>query len=85
MAFKSIGFVGIPKTDKEKRYMRLNKGVKITVTLENGQQFTLQNDGTPKSGYINMFTPRKGEKQSEEQYEELKAWKRFDLCIAVDE
>jgi hypothetical protein len=80
MALKTIGYVGVPKKDATKRYMRLNKGITLKVILENGTEVTL-----PPESYLNMFAPRKGDKQSDEQFEELSKWKRFDICVAIDD
>lgn len=80
MALKSIGYVGVPKSDNTKRYIRINKGVTLKVVLEDGTEVTI-----PAQGYLNMFPPRKGPKMSDEQFEELSQWKRFDICVAVED
>lgn len=80
MALKTIGYVGVPKSDNTKRYIRLNKGVTLKVVLEDGTEVTV-----PAQGYLNMFPPKKSKKQTDEQFEEMAQWKRFDICVAVDD
>jgi hypothetical protein len=80
MALKSIGYVGVPKKDATKRYIRVNKGVTLKAILEDGTELTI-----PGGSYINMFPPRKSDKQTDEQFEELAKWKRFDILVSTED
>lgn len=80
MGLKSIGYVGVPKKDATKRYIRVNKGVTLKAILEDGTEVTI-----PGGSYINMFPPRKGKNQTDEQFEEVSQWKRFDILVAVED
>ena len=78
--FTSIGYVGVPKKDATKRYIKTNKGVTLVVKTADGKEITL-----PEGSYISMFEPKQRKGQSEEQFAEQKAWKRFDLVVTTDE
>lgn len=78
--FHNLGFVGVPKADAKKRYAKINKGYTVVVKTPSGAEITL-----PEGSFINMFEPRKSEKQTDEQFEALKAWKRFDLVVITDD
>jgi hypothetical protein len=80
MALKSIAFVGVPKGKPDKRYVRLNKDVTLIAKLGDGTEITL-----PPGSYLQMFSPRKSEKQTDEQFQELLQWKRFDILLGTDE
>lgn len=80
MGLKSIGYVGVPKKDATKRYIRVNKGVTLKAILEDGTEVTI-----PGGSYINMFPPRQGKNQTAEQFEEISQWKRFDILVSVDD
>lgn len=78
--FSTIGYVGVPKKDPKKRYIKTNKGVTLIVKLASGEEIVL-----PEGSFISMLEPRKGEKQTDEQFQEQQKWKRFNLVIVENE
>jgi hypothetical protein len=78
--FHNLGFVGVPKGDAKKRYLKIEKGVTLTIKTKDGSELTL-----PEGSYINMFEPRQRKGESEEQFGERKKWQRFDVTVIVDE
>lgn len=78
--FTNIGYVGVPKKDPKKRYIKTSKGVTLSIRTADGQEITL-----PEGSFISMMEPRKGEKQTDEQFAEQQQWKRFNLVVVTEE
>lgn len=76
----NFGHVGVPKDKPENRYARINKGHTLIIRTPKGDEITL-----PENAYISMFKPRKADSQTDEQFEQLSKWKRFDLTIVIEE
>lgn len=78
--FTNLGYVGVPKKDPKKRYIKTGKGVTLIIKTADGTELTL-----PEGSFISMMEPKLRKGQSEEEFEQMKQWKRFDLLVVTDE
>lgn len=68
--FKTIGHIAKSKKDPKKSYICLEE----TVTASRD-----------KKTYLQLFEPRKSDKQTDDDFAQLLSWKRFDVVQVIEE